>query len=180
VEIHGVIVARNGANARGALVTEWRIGGEVRLIDLAGADGLDGVGDEVGDECQETGHVREMAVAVEGGFIGPFGMDAVEERIASGFVKMDVEAARLGAGGGHEGEEFIVELRGFAGGGLETDEDVKRHGKSILDEKRKGLDWRVQTRRKTETKGKRFNTKDTERGAQRAQRRKGQNKNQGI
>lgn len=96
---------------------------------MAGTDGLDGVGEEVGNKGQETGHVGEMAMAVEGGFIGPFGMDAVEERIAGGFVKMDVQAAGLGAGGLQEGQEFVMKLPGLAGGRLEADEDVKRHGR---------------------------------------------------
>jgi hypothetical protein len=53
------------------------VGGKARSVELAGADGSDWMGDEVGDESQETGHVGEMTVAVEGGFIGPFGVDAV-------------------------------------------------------------------------------------------------------
>ena len=114
---------------------------------MPGTDGLDGVGGEVGNEGQKTGHVGEMAMAVEGGLIGPFGVDAVEERIAGGFVKMNVEAAGLGAGGLEEGQEFVLELLGFTGSRLEADEDVKRHGKIMLDEKRKGFKAEIRENR---------------------------------
>lgn len=95
--------------------------------DLVGAEGLDGMRDESGDDTQEVLHVGECGVGVEGGLIEPFGMNGKRERFADGLEKVDPEAAGFGASGGDNAEQFVAKLVLFAGDGFEADEDVERH-----------------------------------------------------
>jgi hypothetical protein len=99
-----------------------------RSGNLLGADAVHRMGDEFADDGEETDHVGELDVRVEGGFVAPFGVNVEDERRADGFEEVDTEAAGFGARGLENAEQFVAELLVLAGSRFETDESVKGHG----------------------------------------------------
>jgi hypothetical protein len=71
--------------------------------------------------------VRKFRVRVEGGFVGPLGMDKKEGWITRRFVELDSNAARFCAGRGEKRRQFVKQMLLFSRYWFKPDKYMKRH-----------------------------------------------------
>lgn len=98
------------------------------LVNLFGAKALYGMRYEFARETQKARHMWQFGVSIEGSLVYPFGVNVKNQRIAQRFVKMNADAAGLGARRFEKQFQFFAQLLLFTRDWFEANKSVQWQG----------------------------------------------------
>lgn len=77
--------------------------------------------------------MRQLGVRIKGGLVYPLGVNVENQGVAERFVKMNADAAGLGARGLEEQLQFFAELLFFPRDWFEANKSVERQGQPLAE-----------------------------------------------